>query len=196
VGKGAETRLAVLEEATVIAARLGLAGLTIGTLASSAGLSKSGLYAHFGSKEELQLATLAHARDTFVDRVLRPALSESRGEPRLRTFFERWLKTCRDDLPAGCLYMSSKPEFDDQPGRVRDQLIRDYRDLYDSIALMVRAGMTEGEFRADTDPAQFAQDLDGIILAFFFAHRLLRDPAIELRARRAFETALTGIRKT
>jgi AcrR family transcriptional regulator len=196
VGKGADTRLVVLEEATVIAARLGLEGLTIGTLARSAGMSKSGLFAHFGSKEELQLATLAHARDTFINRVLRPALSAPRGEPRLRTFFERWLETCRDGLPAGCIYLSSKLEFNDRPGRVRDQLIRDWRDLYESMAQMVRAGIAEGEFRADADPMQFAQEIDGIILAFFFVYRLLRDPPTEQRARRAFEAALAGIRKT
>jgi AcrR family transcriptional regulator len=194
VSKGADTRQAVLEKAIVIAARLGLEGLTIGTLASSAGLSKSGLFAHFGSKEELQLATLAYARETFVDRVLRPALSAPRGEARLRDFFERWLVTCRDGLPAGCMYLSSKLEFNDRPGRVRDQLVQDWRDLYDSMAQMVRAGITEGEFRQDTDPAQFAQNLDGIILAFFFAYRLLRDAATEQRARRAFETALAAIR--
>jgi AcrR family transcriptional regulator len=195
VGKGEATRLAVLEQATEIAARLGLAGLTIGTLASSAGMSKSGLYAHFGSKEELQLATLRHARDAFVDDVLRPALLEPRGEPRLRVFFERWLGFVRDDLPAGCLYMSSKPEFDDRPGRVRDQLIRDYRDLLDSIDQMVKAGVDDGQFRPDTDSAQFAQDLDGIVLANFFAFRMLRDPATEQRARQAFETALAAIRQ-
>jgi AcrR family transcriptional regulator len=194
MGKGAATRQAVLEQATVIAARLGLDGLTIGTLASSAGLSKSGLYAHFGSKEELQLATLSFASDTFVDRVLRPALSQPRGEPRLRAFFERWLTTCRDNLPAGCLYLSSKLEFDDQPGRVRDRLVSDYRDLLDSIAQMVRAGIAEGQFRPDTDPAAFAQDVDGIVLAFFFAYRLLNDPATEQRARRAFDAALERIR--
>jgi len=193
VNKGEQTRQAVLEQATVIAARLGLAGLTIGTLASSAGLSKSGLYAHFGSKEELQLATLGHAREVFIDRVLRPALAAPRGEPRLRKLFDRWLTTGRD-LPAGCLYMSSKPEFDDQPGRVREQLVRDYRDLLDSIGQMVRAGIDEGQFRPDADPAQFAQELDGIVMGFFFAYRMLGDPAIESRARRAFETALAGLR--
>jgi AcrR family transcriptional regulator len=195
VGKGEQTRLVVLEQATDIAARLGLAGLTIGNLASSTGMSKSGVYAHFRSKEELQLATLAHAREEFIDRVLRPALIEPRGEPRLRSFFERWITSCRDDLPA-CLSMSSKAEFDDQPGRVRDQLARDYRDLLESIGLMVRAGIAEGQFRPDADPAQFAQDLDGIVLAYFFAYRLLRDPAVEERARHAFDAALQNIRRT
>ncbi|HEY8474267.1 MAG TPA: TetR/AcrR family transcriptional regulator [Natronosporangium sp.] len=196
MGKGASTRLAVLEVATEIAARRGLAGLTIGTLAESAGLSKSGLFAHFGSKEELQLATVGHARDRFVNEVLLPALAQPRGEPRLRTFFERWLVACRDGMPAGCVYLSAKPEFDDQPGRVRDQLASDYRDLLDSIGQMVQAGIAEGQFRADADPAQFAQELDGIVLAFFFAYRLLRDPATETRARRAFDAALDRIRAT
>jgi hypothetical protein len=79
---------------------------------------------------------------------------------------------------------------------VRDQLVQDYRDLLDSIAQMVRAGMAEGQFRPDTDPAQFAQELDGIVLAFFFAYRLLRDPATEQRARRAFAGAIDRIRNT
>lgn len=193
MSKGEQTRQAVLERSTEIAARFGLAGVTIGTLADSAGLSKSGVYAHFRSKEELQLATLAHVRDWFVDRALRPALSAPRGEPRLRAFFENWLAICRDELPAGCVYLSAKPEFDDQPGRVRDQLARDYRDLLESIAQMVTSGVADGQFRADTDPAQFAQELDGIVLAFFFAHRLLRDEATERRARRAFESALAEL---
>jgi AcrR family transcriptional regulator len=193
VGKGEQTRQVVLEQATEIAARLGLAGLTIGSLATSAGLSKSGLYAHFQSKEELQLATLGQARDWFVDQVVRPALSTPRGEPRLREFFGRWLASARD-LPAGCLYLSAKPEFDDQPGRVHDQLVRDYRDLLDSIAQMVRAAIAEGHFHPRTEPAQFAQDLDGIVLAYFFAYRMLRDPATEQRARRAFETLLAHAR--
>lgn len=195
MGKGEQTRQVVLQQATEIAARLGLSGLTIGTLASSAGLSKSGLYAHFGSKEELQLATLAHARDFFVDRVLRPALQAPRGEPRLRELFERWLRLCRDDLASGCLYMSSRPEFDDQPGAVRDQLVRDFRDLLDSIRQVMSAGIADGQFRAGTDPSQVAQELDGIMLAYTFAHRLLRDPATEQRARQSFDALLDRIRQ-
>lgn len=194
MSKGEDTRQAVLERSTEIAARFGLAGVTIGSLAGATGLSKSGVYAHFRSKEELQLATLAHVRDWFVGRVLRPALLAPRGEARLRAFFEHWLTVSRDELPAGCVYLSAKVEFDDQPGRVRDQLARDYRDLLDSIGQMVRSGMAEGQFRPDADPAQFAQELDGIVLAFFLTHRLLRDPAAERRARHAFETALTGLR--
>jgi AcrR family transcriptional regulator len=193
VGKGEQTRQIVLERAVDMAARSGLTGLTIGTLAQSAGLSKSGLFAHFDSKEELQLAVLAQARDAFVDRVLRPALAVPRGELRLRTFFAGWLAFARD-RSAGCVYLSSRAEFDDQPGRVRDQLVRDYRDLLDSIGQMVVAGRTDGQFRADVDPAQVAQELEGALLAYFYAYRLLREPATEQRAWCAFDALLTRIR--
>jgi AcrR family transcriptional regulator len=186
VGKGEDTRQAVLERATEISARLGLAGLTIGSLADAAGLSKSGLYAHFGSKEALQLATLAHSREFFVDQVLRPALSAPRGEPRVRALFERWLEVARDGMPGGCLFVSASTEFDDRPGPVRDQLVRDHLDLQDSIAQVVRTAVAEEHFRPDVDPVQFAQDLHGVMLAYFHVHRLLRDPAAEDRTRRAF----------
>jgi AcrR family transcriptional regulator len=194
VSKGDQTRQAVLEHATGIAARVGLSGLTIGSLASSTGLSKSGVYAHFASKEELQLATLRHARDIFIDEVFRPARGAPRGEPRLRELFDRWVRGCARELPSCMVYLASKVEFAAQPGRVRDQLAQDYRDLLDSIGMMVRAGMKEGQFRPDADPEQFAQELDGAILGFFFAHRLLREPATEQRAWASFEAALARIR--
>lgn len=186
----------MLEEATSIAARRGLSGLSIGTVASSAGMSKSGLYAHFGSKEALQLAILTHAREVFIDLVVRPALAAPRGEPRVRVLFDNWLVCCRDKLPASCVYMASKQEFGDQPGPVRDQLVQDQLDLYDMIGQVFRTGIAEGQFRPDADPGQFAQDLEGIIIGFFSAHRLLRDPAVETRARRAFETLLATVRRS
>lgn len=193
MSKGDQTRQAVLEHATSIAARVGLSGLTIGSLASSAGLSKSGLYAHFESKEDLQLATLQHARDVFVDEVFRPALAAPRGESRVRELFERWLRGCARELPSCTLYLAAKVEFAAQPGRVREQLARDYRDLLESVGLMVQAGVQEGHFRPDANPEQFAQELDGTILGFFFAYRLLREPATEQRARSSFEAALARI---
>jgi len=194
MGKGELTRLAVLERATEISSSRGLSGLTIGALASATGLSKSGVYAHFLSKEELQLATLRHVREEFVDQVLRPALSAPRGEPRLRVFFDRWLERARQVVPACSLYLSAKVEFAGQPGPVRDQLVRDYRDLLDSIGQMVRAAIAEGHFRPEVDPARFAQDLDSIVMGFFFAYRLLRDPEIERRARESFASVLAAAR--
>src|ERR1700677_1852203 len=114
-GKGAATRDAVLETAVRIAGRIGLSGLTIGMLAAATGMSKSGLFAHFGSKEALQLQVLARARDEFTDRVVRPALHVKRGEPRVRALFEHWLEVSRDP-GAPFLFASASMEFDDQPG--------------------------------------------------------------------------------
>ena len=193
VSKGESTRQAVLDRAVEVAARLGLSGLTIGSLASEVELSKSGLFGHFKSKEALQLQVLRHARETFTDQVVRPALSSPRGEPRLRALFERWL-VCGRDSASGCLFVSAAAEFDDQPGAVRDQLVRDHRDLMESLALMFRSGVTEGQFAADADPEQWAHDLFGIMLAYFHALRLMADPAAEVRTRRAFDRLLDSAR--
>ena len=191
--KGDETRQAVLDQAVEIAGRLGVAGLTLGTLATATGLSKSGLYAHFRSKEALQLAVLADAREKFVDQVIRPALAADRGVPRIRTLFERWLRASREEA-AGCLFVSAATEFDDQPGVVRDQLVRDHRDLTDSIAQMYRSGVADGQLRDDVAPEQFAHDMHGLLLGHFHACRLLHDPAADERARYAFERLLHSIR--
>jgi AcrR family transcriptional regulator len=192
--KGLATRQAILDEGVAAAYRVGLGGLTIGELATATGMSKSGLYAHFGSKETLQLEVLDQSRADFIDTVIRPALAAPRGEPRVRELFERWLEcgiTCR---PGGCLFVKAAAELDEQEGVVRDRLVRDHRDLYDTIAQVFRTGVAEGHFRADADPDQFAADIDGVMLAFYHWHRLLRDPQAETRARRAFETLIAHAR--
>jgi AcrR family transcriptional regulator len=193
VSKGEATRQVVLERAVEVASRLGLAGLTIGSLASEVELSKSGLFGHFRSKEALQLQVLGHARQTFTDQVVHPALAAPRGEPRLRTLFERWLVVCRESAP-GCLFVSAATEFDDQPGTVREQLVRDNRDLMESIAQMFRTGISEEQFKPDADPDQFAFDLHGAMLGYFHAHRLMADPLAEKRTRRAFERLIEDVR--
>lgn len=193
MGKGEQTRLAVLAQAADVAARQGLSTLTIGDLAARTRLSKSGLFAHFQSKEALQLAILAYARDKFTDEVIRPATRAARGEPRVRALFEHWLEISRG-TNAECLFVSASAEFDDQPGPVRDQLVRDHRDCAESVAQMFRTGIAEGDFRADADPEQFAYELHGIMLGFFHAHRLLGDPHAAERARRAFESVLAASR--
>lgn len=186
MSKGESTRQAVLERAVEVASRLGLSGLTIGSLATEVEMSKSGLFGHFKSKEQLQLQVLAHARETFTDQVVRPALSAPRGVPRLQTLFERWLDVGRDSAP-GCLFVSAATEFDDQPGAVRDQLVRDHRDLLESLAQMFRTGITEGQFSPDADPDQFAHELHGVMLGYFHALRLMHDPTAEKRTRKAFD---------
>ncbi|HEX6578441.1 MAG TPA: TetR/AcrR family transcriptional regulator [Jiangellaceae bacterium] len=194
MSKGALTRQAILDHGVEVAYHVGLGGLSIGTLAAGTGMSKSGLFAHFGSKESLQLDVLAHARAEFVETVIRPALAKPRGEPRVRALFEHWLACGRARLPGGCLFVKAATEFDEQAGPVRDQLVRDHRDLYESIAQIFRTGVSEGHFRADADPEQFAADLDGVMLAYYHNNRLLDDPAAETRARNAFEALLSAAR--
>lgn len=192
--KGAATRRAILDGAVATAYRVGLGGLTIGELAVTTGMSKSGLYAHFGSKTSLQLAVLEAARDRFVDRVVRPALAMPRGEPRLRAYVENWIGVGLEREPGCALFVKASAELDEQEGPVRDALVDDHRDLLASIAQVVRTGVDEGHLAPDTDADQFATDLDGIMLALYHAHRLLRDPRAETRARRAFENLLDAAR--
>lgn len=185
MSKGEQTRRQVLEAAVEVAASGGLAALTIGTLAERTGMSKSGLFAHFKSKEALQVQVLEAASEGFVDDVVRPALSAPRGEKRITTLFENWLAVSREGS-AECLFVSAAWEYDDQPGPVRDRLVRMHLDFNDSIAQMFRTGISEGFFAADADPEQFAHDLHGIMLIYFQAHRLLGDARAEERARHAF----------
>ncbi|GAA1033491.1 MULTISPECIES: TetR/AcrR family transcriptional regulator [Amycolatopsis] len=191
MSKGEATRQAVLGRAAATASRIGLAGLTIGSLAADTGLSKSGLFAHFQSKESLQAQVLAYARELFTDQVVRPALAAPRGEARVRALFEHWVAAGREGGPS-CLFVSASAEYDDQPGPIRDQLVRDHLDFTDSVAQMFRTGISEGRFRSDADPDQFAHDLHGVMLGFFHAHRLLAEPAAEARTRRAFENLLAA----
>lgn len=185
MSKGEETRRQVLAAAVEVAASGGLASLTIGSLAERTGMSKSGLFAHFKSKEALQVQVLEFASEAFVEDVVRPALSAPRGEKRITALFESWLAVSRDGT-AECLFVSAAWEYDDQPGPVRDRLVRMHLDFNDSVAQMFRTGVSEGFFASGADPEQFAHDLHGIMLIYFQAHRLLGDVRAEERARHAF----------
>jgi AcrR family transcriptional regulator len=174
---------------------VGLEGLTIGVLAADLELSKSGLFAHFRSKEALQVQVLDHAAALFVERVLRPALAAPRGEARMRALFERWLEWVRSSLmPGGCVFVQASTEWDDQPGPVRDRVADLQRQWRDVIATSFRKGIEAGAFRRDADPEQFAYDTSGVMLAYHHASRLLHDPRAEPRARIAFDALLAAAR--
>ena len=190
--KGESTREAILDEATRLARTVGLGGMTIGVLAAQTHLSKSGLYAHFRSKESLQLQLLEHAKVRYVNEVIAPALATPRGEPRVRALFDHWLKW--DSAPGGCIFTAAASEVDDQPGPVRERVVRDQRDWLGTIAEVFRTGIAEGHFRADADPEQFAFALEGVMLSFHLTNRLLGEPQAEARARRAFEELLAAAR--
>ena len=193
MGKGEETRLAVLDEAATVARAVGLGGLTIGTLAERTALSKSGLFGHFKSKESLQVQVLQHARTRFVDRVVRAALGAPRGEPRLRVLFDGWLRW--EAAPGGCLFVTAAAEFHHQPGVVREEVVRGERDMLDMISTMFRAGVADGAFREDLDPDQAAYEFNGILLVFHQAFHLLEDERAEARARLALDTLLDRARR-
>jgi AcrR family transcriptional regulator len=197
VSKGDETRAAVLDEAARQASLVGLGALSIGLLADRTGLSKSGLFGHFRSKEQLQVAVIEWAGELFAERVLRPALKVPRGEPRLRELFDRKLRWDNGDLalPGGCFFTSVSAELDDAPpGPVRDRLVRIERDYIDTISTVFRTGISEGQFRADADPEQYAFDIRGVLMSYHLASRLLADPKAEDRARAAFEALLRAAR--
>lgn len=195
MGKGEETRQHILERAARVASRMGLEGLTIGGLAEELELSKSGLFAHFHSKEALQVETLRFSARLFIDRVVRPAMKAPRGEPRVRALFERWLDWARvDPLGGGCLFVAAATELDDREGPVRDDLVRQQKDWLEFIASVVRSARDEGHFQPKLDPEQFAQDLYGVMLAAHHARRLLRDPRAEERAERAFDALVRAAR--
>jgi AcrR family transcriptional regulator len=192
--KGARTKGAILDRATGLASQVGLTGLTIGVLADDLNLSKSGLFAHFRSKEALQIEVLNHAADRFRDIVVRPALQEPRGAPRVRALFERWMTWAQEaELPGGCVFVAANAELDDRPGPVRDRLVELQRDWVNAMAISFAKGVEANAFRADSDPAQLAQELYGIMLSLHLHTRLLGDAGAETRARRAFDRLLEDI---
>ncbi len=185
--KGLETRERILDTAFRMAARDGLEGVSFSTLASELGLSKSGLFAHFKSKEELQLEMLRTASQHFVDQIMTPAFKERRGLPRLNALFDNWIRWASDpDLPGGCIFVAASTEFDDHEGRVRDFVVEQQHLLLQTIARAVSLCIETGDFRKDLDVEQFAFEFLGVYLAFHEARRLLRDPRAEKRVRKAF----------
>src|SRR5438477_7738689 len=193
--RGEQTREAILTHALGLATRIGFEGLTIGRLAEDLRMSKSGLFAHFRSKEALQLDILRMAGARMVESVVKPALAAPRGEPRLRALFEHWLAWEQSpSLPGGCPFMAASFELDDRPGPVRDFVVQNLRDWIDTLAGAARIAVQEGHFRADLDCDQFAQDCQGIGLGFVHASRLMRDPQARVRAQRAFDALLLSAR--
>jgi len=191
MAKGLETRGRILDIAFRLAAREGLDGLSIANLANELGMSKSGLFAHFRSKEELQLEMLRTASQAFIDRVMVPAFKQPRGLPRIKALFENWMRWATDpSLPGGCIFVAAAAELDDREGPVRAYVVSQQEGLLQAAARTARLCMDEGHFRKDLDADQFAFEFLALYLAFHHAYRLLRDPRAEKRARRAFARLL------
>ena len=193
MSKGEQTRQAILGRAFELASVVGVSGLTIGRLAEETGLSKSGLFAHFGSKEALDVAVVEEASRQFVQEVMVPALREPRGEPRVRALFDRWLVW--GQRPGGCFFVGASAELDDRVGPSRDALARADKDWLDELAKAARIAVREGHFAATLDPDQFAFELNGIMLGFHQFHRFLREPEALARTRRAFDRLVAWARE-
>ena len=192
MSKGEETRQAILTRAFALANLTGLSGLSIGHLAEATGLSKSGLFAHFGSKEALEVAVVEEAVRQFVQAVMVPALREPRGEPRVRALFERWFAW--GDRPGGCFFVGASAELDDRPGPARDALVHSAKDWIDELANAARIAVTEGHFRADLDIAQFAFEEYGLMLGAHMYLRFLDHTDAVARARAAFDRLIEAAR--
>jgi AcrR family transcriptional regulator len=185
--KGEQTRHEIVERALALAGEVGLEGLSLGVLAAGMDLSKSGLFAHFKSKEALQLEVLQRAIDHFVRDVIAPALTTPRGLPRLTVLFDLNLEWIRGNGRSGsCFFMALTHEYDDRPGPVRDLLVQSQRDWYETVARVARTAIDEHHFRADVDADQFAYELVGIGMAFQQTCKLLADARAETWARAAF----------
>jgi AcrR family transcriptional regulator len=190
MGKGEETKRAIVDQALELASTVGLEKVTIGSLAGATGMSKSGLFAHFRSKEQLQLQVLFEARQRFVDIVIAPALKKPRGEARLRSIFESTLKQWEEELPGGCIFHAVAAELDDQPGPARDYFVETQREYAETLRRAAEIAVEEGQFRKDVDLDQFVFELGSITGAYHHFGRLLGDPGAEQRARNMFEGLL------
>jgi AcrR family transcriptional regulator len=195
MSKGAATKDRIIESALRTASVEGLEGISLGRLAADVGMSKSGLFAHFQSKEELQLDVLQAAAGRFVDVVVRPAMGEARGEPRVRSLFEHWLVWERhESLPGGCVFMHAAAELDDRPGPARDALVSWQQQWLDVLAKAARIAIDAGHFRPDLDPQLFAFQQLGLVLGYYHARRLLNDPQAEAHVRQAFDALVAAAR--
>lgn len=183
----------ILDVALAQASEAGFESLTIGTLATKTGLSKSGLFAHFGSREELQIATLDHAAQRFADTVMAPAMRVERGLPRLRAIFNGWLTWTRcNELGFGCPLHAAAVEFDDRPGPVRDHIVAHFARLQSALERALQLAVDIGHLGAGTDVRQAVFEILGIIFAYYHSARLMQQPDAATRAQAAFNRLLAA----
>jgi len=187
---GERSRNAILREAAQLATVVGIDGLSIGRLADAVGMSKSGLFAHFGSKEELQVATVEAASALFTEQVIEPALAAPTGLERLRQLADNFLQYVEGVYPGGCFFASVAAEMDTRPGPVRDLAVQLTDEWLGQLELAVRDAQAEGALEGAEDPEQLAFELDAYMLMANALFVLRGDPKQLDRARRALERRL------
>jgi AcrR family transcriptional regulator len=188
--KGQQTRATILDAALSLASQMGIEGLSLGALAEVTGMSKSGVFAHFGSREELQISVIREYHERFETEVFRPAITEARGLPRLRALFEQWVAKVATEIDSGCIYISGAVEFDDRPGPVRDALAGMVLLWHGALDRAIRQSVELGHLRLDTDSMQMLFEIHGLILSLHHDARFLRSDGAVDRARVGFERVL------
>ena len=191
---GLRTREAILARAVNIASVEGLEGLTVGSLAEQLKMSKSGLFAHFGSKEELQLATVEKARQIFIQRVTRPAIAARKGMPRLWGLIDYWLSLVEKRVfPGGCFFSAASFEFDSRQGVVRDRIAEIMREWIAVITRAVFEAQKAGHVDPKVDPTRLAFEIHAIAMGGHWAFQLLDDRRAYSRARTTLLEKLRSI---
>ena len=188
--KGQQTKAAIVDAALGLATQIGLEGLSIGAIAEVMQMSKSGVFAHFGSREELQISVVREYHARFEEEVFFPAMQQQRGIPRLRAMFNNWMQRTSIEIDSGCIYISGAVEFDDRPGPVRDALAGSVRTWLAAMDRAVVQAREAGHLQADTDEHQVAFEIHGLILALHYEARFLKSPGSVARAHRGFDHVL------
>jgi len=185
--KGQQTKQLIVNAALGLAEQIGLEGLSIGALAEVTRMSKSGVFAHFGSREELQISVVREYYQLFSDEVFFPAMNAPRGLPRLRALFANWMKRVAVEIQSGCIFISGAVEFDDRPGPVRDALASSVQTWLNAVHRAVLQARDEGHLVPDADAQQMAFEIHGLILALHYEARFLKNPGAIVRANTGFE---------
>jgi AcrR family transcriptional regulator len=192
--KGEQTRAAIVEAALELAGRDGLEGLTIGLVADRMRMSKSGVFAHFGSREDLQIAVHKEYEKRFVEDVLLPSLNEPRGLPRLEAMYGRWIDRISLEIASGCIYVSGAVEYDDRPGPIRDELVGMIRSWQTELMRAIKQAIEVGHLRADTDALQLIFVIQGLVLSVHYNARLMHNKDSITRGRAGFTQLINAHR--
>ncbi|WP_343592996.1 TetR/AcrR family transcriptional regulator [Paracidovorax wautersii] len=188
--KGQQTKAVIVEAALGLATHIGLEGLSIGALADVTGMSKSGVFAHFGSREELQISVIREYHVRFEQEVFYPAMNAPRGVARLRAMFDHWMQRTSIEIDSGCIYISGAVEFDDRAGPVRDALASSVLTWLAAMKRAIEQAKELGQLRADVSPDQMLFEIHGLILALHYEARFLQTPGSIDRANAGFDNIL------
>ena len=189
--KGQQTKAVIIDAALGLASQIGLEGLSIGAVAEVTGMSKSGVFAHFGSREELQISVIREYHDRFEAEVFYAAMQKPRGVPRLQALFDNWMVQTSAEIDSGCIYISGAVEFDDRTGPVRDALASSVATWQTALRRAVELAQEQGQLSPETDAHQIAFEIHGLILALHYEARFLRNPSATEHARQGFQHILS-----